>query len=47
MANKFYFSTDLELVGHQIELIYRDRKQHTGLNNCHVRRVQKMGASLQ
>ena len=51
-SHKLYFSTNLELTGHQvlkyyrsrfqIEFIYRDGKQHTGLNDCQARSENKL-----
>ncbi len=51
-THKLYFSTDLKLTGHQvlkyyrsrfqIEFIYRDGKQHTGLNDCQARSENKL-----
>ena len=55
-SHKLYFSTDLELTGHQIlkyyrskfqiELIYQNRKQHTGLNDCQARSENKLNFHL-
>lgn len=51
-THKLYFSTDLELEAldilnfyqsrFQIEFIYRDGKQHTGLNDCQARSENKL-----
>lgn len=50
--HKLYFSTDLSLTAQeileyyqkrfQIEFVFRDAKQHTGLNNCQARSQQKL-----
>lgn len=50
--HKIYFSTDLELESNllleyyqtrfQIEFLYRDGKQHTGLDDCQARSVNKL-----
>ena len=52
MARKLYFSTDLKLAGEkivryyqarfQIEFLYRDAKQFTGLTNCQARSKNKL-----
>jgi hypothetical protein len=52
IARKLYFSTDLEMDGikivqyyrsrFQIEFLYRDAKQHCGLNNCQARSQNKL-----
>lgn len=52
VARKLYFSTDLEQDGtqivryyqsrFQIEFLYRDAKQHTGLNDCQARSKNKL-----
>ena len=52
LVHKLYFSTDLELdpiklldmysARFQIEFIYRDGKQHTGLNHCQARSENKL-----
>lgn len=52
LVHKLYFSTDLELepikllnmysARFQIEFIYRDGKQHTGLNHCQARSEDKL-----
>lgn len=52
MARKLFFSTDLALAGEkivqyyqarfQIEFLYRDAKQFTGLNNCQARSKNKL-----
>jgi hypothetical protein len=49
---KIYFSTDTQMTGEeilkiyrtrfQIEFLYRDAKQHTGLTNCQARSKEKM-----
>ncbi len=51
-ARKMYFSTDLKQAGEkivryyqarfQIEFLYRDAKQHTGLTNCQARGKNKL-----
>jgi hypothetical protein len=51
-SHKIYFSTDLTLEWHQIlnyyklrfqiEFLYRDGKQHTGLNDCQARSENKL-----
>ena len=51
-ARKLYFSTDLNLAGEkivryyqsrfQIEFLYRDAKQFTGLNDCQARSENKL-----
>lgn len=51
-SHKIYFSTDLSLEWHQIldyyklrfqiEFLYRDGKQHTGLNDCQARSENKL-----
>ena len=51
-ARKLFFSTDLKLAGEkivryyqsrfQIEFLYRDAKQFTGLNNCQARSKNKL-----
>jgi len=51
-SHKLYFSTDLELSAElllkyyqtrfQIEFIFRDAKQHTGLNHCQARSKNKL-----
>ena len=52
VARKLYFSTDLKLAGEkivqyyrsrfQIEFLYRDAKQFTGLNSCQARSQNKL-----
>jgi hypothetical protein len=52
VTRKLYFSTDLEQEGKQIvryyrsrfqiEFLYRDAKQHTGLNHCQARSENKL-----
>ena len=52
IARKLYFSTDLNQEGEQIvhyyrsrfqiEFLYRDAKQHTGLNDCQARSENKL-----
>ncbi len=52
IARKLYFSTDLKQEGSQIvryyrsrfqiEFLYRDAKQHTGLNDCQARSKNKL-----
>jgi len=52
VARKLYFSTDLQQVGKQIvryyrsrfqiEFLYRDAKQHTGLTHCQARSENKL-----
>jgi hypothetical protein len=52
MARKLFFSTDLRQTGEkivayyqsrfQIEFLYRDAKQHTGLTNCQARSKNKL-----
>ena len=52
MARKLFFSTDLSQTGDkivayyqsrfQIEFLYRDTKQHTGLTNCQARSKNKL-----
>lgn len=51
-SHKIYFSTDLEQkwdeilemyrLRFQIEFLYRDAKQHTGLNDCEARSIRKL-----
>ncbi|MDR2126625.1 MAG: transposase [Prevotellaceae bacterium] len=51
-ARKLYFSTDLKMNGmeivafyrsrFQIEFLYRDAKQHAGLNDCQARSKNKL-----
>jgi len=56
IARKLYFSTDLKQAGEkivryyqsrfQIEFLYRDAKQFTGLTNCQARSKKQTGFSL-
>lgn len=51
-THKLYFSTDIELTGKslldyyrkrfQIEFVFRDAKQHTGLEHCQARNTEKL-----
>lgn len=52
-AAKLYFSTDVDMTGldvlryyrarFQIEFLYRDAKQHTGLGQCQSRKKERLG----